>query len=116
MTGISQPASKKVGEKRDDEYELECCTSRKVAQNVHEGHVLGKSGEAIGDVTTNVLNRRRACTIPKAKARLDSTSTVDVFGDRRLLTDMKPAGERLRIVRSADTVLVTKRGTLNSYG
>lgn len=79
MTGTVELGSEEVRKETGDKYELECCTSHKEEPDAHDGYVLDKSGEVIGEVMTRSFNRRPTCIIPKGSVDLDSMSTVDVL-------------------------------------
>lgn len=43
-------------------------------------------------------------------------STVDVFGESRLLANIRTVRDRIRVVHNASEVVVTKMGDLGGYG
>lgn len=68
------------------------------------------------DEITNSFNKERAYFIPEGSVGLDSMSSVDVFADRRLLSDIIKVDENMRIICNAGTVMMTRMSTFNGYG
>lgn len=68
------------------------------------------------DVTTNSFNKRRAHVIPEGSISLDSMSSVDMFGDRRMLNNIHQVDETMRIICNSGTVSVNQMGYLEGHG
>lgn len=97
----------------EDDYEFAFCTTEEMANT---GHLLGQNGEETTDVTTGSFSEGRAYVIPKGSVGLDSMSSVDVFGERKLLTNIRTVPCSMRIICNAGTVMVTQMGSLKGYG
>lgn len=78
---------------------------------------LAHKGQGLADtVMSHSFNKGRAYVIPDGSIGLDSMSSVDVFGDARMLEDIRPAESHMRIVCNAGAVVVTQVGELKGYG
>lgn len=80
------------------------------------GHIVNESGERVESVMTHSFNSKRAYVIPEGYVGLDSMSSVDVFGDKRLLSNIRTVKEKMTIVCNAGAVVVTQTGDLDGYG
>ena len=67
-------------------------------------------------MTTNSFNEQRVQVIPSGSIGLDSMSSVDIFGDSRLLENIRTAHETMRIVCNAGNMTVNKVGDFKGYG
>ncbi|MEM1009857.1 MAG: hypothetical protein AAGJ35_12745 [Myxococcota bacterium] len=65
---------------------------------------------------THSFNTKRAYVIPEGSVELDIMSSVDVFGDKRLLTNIRTVGSKMKIICNAEAVVVTQMGDLGGYG
>lgn len=99
----------------DKSYGLSFCTSD-VESDTYRGELLSQKGRALESVTTNSFNKHRVYVIPKGSIGLDSMSSVDIFGDRRMLRNIRPSANTMRIVCNAGTMTVNQVGNLNGYG
>ena len=109
----------------DDYYRPILCTTHVAAgsgeqpdigQANNTGHITNESGEKVEIVMTHSFNNKRAYVIPPGSVGLDSMSSVDVFGDKSLLSDIRTVSKKMTIVCNAGAVLVTQMGDLNGYG
>lgn len=108
----------------DDEHYRPClCTAHMISPNSgahaskkNEGRIVGSDGEQIESVMTHSFNSKRAYVIPHGSVGLDSMSSVDVFGDERMLSDIRTVNARMTIVCNAGEVTVTQMGDLQGYG
>lgn len=100
----------------DQDYEIAFCTVHEAGNVVNTGHILGQKGEVVDSAETVSFDQERAYVIPKGSVGLDSMSSVDVFGDHTLLTDIRQVNESMRIVCNAGTVLVNQVGQFKGYG
>lgn len=101
---------------KDDRYEFAFCTHCEEALDSHKGQLLTQTGEVKREVKTNSFNRTRATVLPKGNVGLDSMSSVDIFGEESLLTNIHQVRDTMRIVCNAGTIVVTHMGTLKGYG
>ena len=85
-------------------YEIIFCTGNHEEANVIE------------DATTSSFDYNRARVIPKGSIGLDSMSSVDIFGDERMLSNIRTTDETMRIVCNADKISVDQVGELKCYG
>lgn len=97
-------------------YEFAFCTLGVEAREFHEGELLSQAGELKQEIQTNSFNKKRASVLPPGSVGLDSMSSVDIFGEARLLTDIHGVQENMRIMCNAGTVVVNHMGTLKGYG
>lgn len=97
-------------------FEFAFCTADLSVDDVNVGHIHSQDGQVKKDIQTNSFNEGRASVIPKGSIGLDSMSSVDLFGDRNLLTDIETVSDYIRIVCNAGTVMVTQMGTFSGYG
>ena len=65
------------------------------------------------DVSCSIQDK---AAIPKTWILLDSQSTVDVFSNPRLLTNIRDAKKSLTLYCNAGKAIVTKKGDLKGYG
>ena len=65
------------------------------------------------DVTCSIQDK---AAIPKTWILLDSQSTVDVFSNPRLLTNIRDAKKSLTLYCNAGKAIITKKGDLRGYG
>ena len=108
--------SGKTGTTDSKGYGMSFCTSNEKLKKASSGQLLGQEGEVVGDVATNSFNNKKAHVIPRGSVGLDSMSSVDVFGDSSLLTNIRTVDESMRIICNAGSVIVTKMGDLEGYG
>lgn len=101
---------------QDERYEYAFCTTGQKSENTDMGLLLSQEGSVKDKIQTNSFNARRAHVIPDGSVGLDSMSSVDVFGDGRLLTNVHTVLDKMRIVCNAGTVVVTQMGTFRGYG
>lgn len=85
----------------DEYYRPMICTSRtfkgptegkdgnKDTRDTNTGHITNEIGEKVESVMIHSFNRRRACVIPRGSVGLDSMSSVDVFGEKRMLSNIR---------------------------
>lgn len=97
-------------------YEFAFCTATEPIQDVNIGYIHSQDGGIKKDIQTNSFNEGRASVIPKGSVGLDSMSSVDLFGDKHLLSDIETVSDYIRIVCNAGTVMVTQMGTFRGYG
>lgn len=90
-----------------------CMTHQEAGENT--GEVLRENGST-ETVMTHSFNSQRASVIPSGSVGLDSMSSVDVFGDRRLLPSIRTTASRMTIVCNAVKVSITQKGDLAGYG
>lgn len=84
--------------------------------STNTGHITNEAGETTESVMTNSFNSRRAYVIPRGSVGLDSMSSVDVFGERSMLSNIRTVSQKMTIVCNAGAVLVTQMGDLEGYG
>lgn len=89
------------------------CTSEQKQHN--NGDLLYDKNERIGSVATHSFNERRTYDIPNDNIGLDSTSSVSVFEDRRLLDNIRETNGEMRIQCNAGEVVVTQVGDRGGY-
>ena len=65
------------------------------------------------DVSCSIQDK---AAIPKTWILLDSQSTVDVFSNPRLLTNIRDVKKSLTLYCNAGKAIVTKKGDLKGYG
>lgn len=102
-----------------DEYRcgVTLCTAHETAQECeNSGHVENEGSEVVESVMAHSFNDARAHEITDGSVGLDSISSVDVFGDKRLLANIRPVPKRMKIICNADKTVVTKMGDLGGYG
>lgn len=100
----------------DQEYEVAFCMSDNPNITINDGHLLSQEGGVVDNVRTNSFDKKRAYVIPKGSVGLDSMSSVDVFGEQRLLSNIRTVPHSMRIICNAGAVLVTQMGTFQGYG
>lgn len=88
------------GENEDD-CEIALCTSHEPGPEADSGHLFRQHGEVGDDVLANSFNRKRGQVILEGSVGLDSMSSIDVFGDSRLLTNIHTVNESMKIVCNA---------------
>lgn len=103
-----------VGSAEPDYEGVSFCLSG--TNNENSGHVMNQQNERIESVMTHSFNKDRSHVIPRGSVGLDSMSSVDVFGDPRLLHNIRKARGRMRIMCNAGEVVVTEIGDLRGYG
>lgn len=122
MTQTTDPSSSTShhgdGQDRDiDDHEYAFCTHASIAQDDADvGHLLSQEGDIRQGIRTASFNRKRASVIPAGSVGLDSMSSIDLFGEKDLLTDIHTVQEYMKVVCNAGAVLVTQMGTLKGYG
>lgn len=104
------------GDDKDEEYEFAFCTAKEDDDTIDSGQLLSQDGGVAEGVRTSSFSRKRGYVIPKGSVGLDSMSSVDVFGERALLTNIRTVSDSMRIVCNAGTVVVTQMGTFKGYG
>lgn len=97
-------------------FEYAFCTSNELAGSGDTGYVHGQDGMKKMSVTTNSFSKERTQVIPKGSIGLDSMSSVDLFGDRHLLTEIATVPDQIRIVCNAGAVTVNQMGMFRGYG
>jgi len=65
------------------------------------------------DVSCSIQDK---AAIPRTWILLDSQSTVDVFSNPRLLTNIRDAKKSLTLYCNAGKAIITKKGDLKGYG
>ena len=109
----------------DDYYRVMMCTSheeahvgsvprtkgqdeipRNPANNI--GHIVDESVHKVESVITHSFNRKRGYVIPKGIVGFYSMSTVDVFSEKLLLTNIRTVKTKMKIVCNAGVVVVTQ--------
>lgn len=119
-TGTANHMSRGDGDESSsdgDEYRVHvtmCMSDDEVLRN-NEGRVTNKDGD-VHTVMTHSFNTKREYVIPHNSVGLDSMSSVDVFGNKRMLTNIRTVNSQMRIVCNAGEVVVTKMGDLAGYG
>lgn len=98
-----------------DGYECAFCT---VAHDDDElaGGALAQESAKQESQKSGSLDHGRAHILPSGSVGLDSMSTVDIFGDSRLLTNIRRARSNMRVICNAGSLVVTQVGTFGGYG
>jgi len=100
----------------NNEKPTEARNEKDAVRAAHAGHITNENGEGIESVMTHSFNTRRAHVIPRGSVGLDSMSTVDVFGEKRMLKNIRTVSRKMTIVCNAGAVIVTQMGDLDGYG
>lgn len=95
----------------DGVYRVALCMTHQEARE-NTGEVVEENGRT-ETVMTHSFDSQRASVIP---AGLDSISSVGVFGDRRLMSNICTTASQMTIVCNAGEVSVTKKSDLAGYG
>lgn len=116
MTNVNENDRDQDTEEDENDYKVAFCMSDKHAANTNEGQLLSQKGGIIDEVRTDAFNKKRAYVIPEGSVGLDSMSSVDVFGEKRLLKNIRKVRNCMKLVCNAGTVIVTQMGTFPGYG
>lgn len=99
----------------DTDYDIAFCMEDERTVNTTDRKLLSQDGGVMDKVRTGSFNNR-AHVIPQGSVGLESMSSVDVFGERSLLTSIHRARNYIRLVFNAGTIVVTQVGTFPGYG
>lgn len=100
----------------DDAYGYAFCTaSGAKEEGIEVGHIHQQDGK-VTDVTTSSFNEQRASVLPLGSIGLDSMSSVDIFGDKKLLNNIRTVDNTMTIVCNAGTITVNQMGHFAGYG
>lgn len=91
-------------------------TSTEPDDNVVVGPLLSQEGGICENKRTSSFNKMCANVIPKGSVVLDSMSSVEMFGERCLLTNIHTGKNQMKIVCNAGIVIVTQMGTFPGCG
>lgn len=100
----------------DDAYGYAFCTTSATTEEGTEiGHIHQQDG-TVTDEPTSSFSQRRASVIPVGSIGLDSMSSVDIFGDKKLLKNVRTIDNIMTIVCNAGTITVNQMGYFEGYG
>lgn len=99
-----------------DAYECAFCTAGTYDNGDCTGDAPTQTGGEQKEQRSGSFDHSRAHVLPSGSVGLDSMSTVDIFGDERLLTNIRRATTSMRIVCNAGSLIVTQIGTFSGYG
>lgn len=98
-----------------DGYECAFCTG------AHDDDEL--AGSALAQESANQESQKsgsfdhgRAHILPSGSVGLDSMSTIDIFGDSRLLTNIHRTKSNMRVICNAGSLVVKQVGKFGGYG
>lgn len=100
----------------EDPYELGFCISHDRTNDAACGYLLSERDEVLDTVSTNSFNKQRIHVIPDEGIGIDSMSSVDIFGDARLLHNIRMIRQSMRIVCKAGVMTVSQVGDFVGYG
>lgn len=110
-----------VGGEHNEYGAQECAlsTGDSVASNSRTSRARSEAPESARttkNAKTAAFDRPRAEILPPGSVGLDSMSTVDIFGDHRLLTDIRRTPSTMRIICNGGSMLITHKGKFGGYG
>lgn len=100
----------------DNAYGYAFCTvSSSTKEGTEIGHIHQQDG-TIRDVSTSSFNKQRASVIPVGSIGLDSMSSVDIFGNKELLRNIRTVDNTMTVICNAGVITVNQMGCFDGYG